>query len=790
MRLPIGWLGVFTPLEDLGILGPVRLGSPEVHRLVDELDSLGLVVEGIEEHRAADAGVVTARVLAIHRIEGADRIRLVEVDDGSGRPRPVVCGAWNFAEGDVVPLALPGTRLPTGVEIEPRTMRGVRSEGMLCSAPEAGIGSDASGLALLPATAPLGTPVAEAFGITDEVVLDLAVEPNRPDASGVRGIARDLAARRGAPFTDLAGSLAAAEPTEVPVEGGAVERFLLAALDVAGARLEPRMARWLGLAGYRSISPIVDATNAVMHETGQPSHAYDRDRLSGGIVGVRSARRGEVVRTLDGRERILAGGELVIVDASDRAVGLAGIMGGEETEVGPTTARVLLEVAAFPRERIARASRATGLRTEASWRFERGTDPAAAEAVAARVAAVANVAARLVADVVAPRVARTIRVSREAVRALVGAEVAEVAFVTGGHLERLGFSLVGDAAGWEVTVPTWRPDVEGVADVVEEALRQVGYDVVPPRRLLGPHREGPSPRQRLERAVSQLLADLGAFEAWSVTMVGPEVEEALASGRRAPKIANPLRPEEGLLRTTILAGLFGALERSVRRNVWPVRLFEWGPVFWESGGVVHERTRLGLLVSAEADGGRDAGVWLARILARVGIELDPGSLRIGGTEPGWPRLHPGRMASLLDGAEVVGVFGELHPATLPAQLSGWVRLGYCELDGEWLLAVREPAVPRAPGSHPASELDLSFDVPVELAGAALVASLRAAFGAVARDLWIFDEFHRDGHRYLGVRARIEREEGVVDDELVASLIEQARSTGAGLGAVLRTAPGA
>lgn len=245
MRLPIGWLGVFVALDSLELGQPLRADAPEVQRLVADLDSLGLVVEGVEEHRGPDSGVVTARILAIHPIEGADRIRLVEVDDGSGRVRPVVCGAWNFVEGDVVPLALPGTRLPNGLEIQARKLRGVVSEGMLCSASEAGIGADAGGLALLPRDLAVGVPLAEVFGIGDEVVLDLAIEPNRPDASGVRGVARDLAARRRVPFADLAGSLGDAEerPGAVVLEPGASERFLLAALQVAGAQLDAKVAR-------------------------------------------------------------------------------------------------------------------------------------------------------------------------------------------------------------------------------------------------------------------------------------------------------------------------------------------------------------------------------------------------------------------------------------------------------------------------------------------------------------------------------------------------------------------
>ncbi|ACU54589.1 phenylalanyl-tRNA synthetase, beta subunit [Acidimicrobium ferrooxidans DSM 10331] len=789
MRLPIGWLEVFTPLEALGLTDPLRAHSEGVRALVGTLDSLGLVVEGVEEHPVAADGVVTAKVLAIHRIEGADRIRLVEVDDGSGRIRPVVCGAWNFVEGDVVPLALPGVRLPNGAEIGARRLRGVTSEGMLCSAPEAGLGSDASGLAILSPSLPLGVPVREALGVRDEVVLDIAVEPNRPDASGVRGVARDLAARFRAPFVDVTGVLTRQDPRAVTVEEGAVDRLVLASLEVRGAVLEPRVARWLVLSGMRQISPIVDATNAVMLETGQPSHAYDRDRLAGGVVGVRSARPGERLVTLDDRERTLAGGELVIVDGSDRAVGLAGIMGGAETEVNAETEQVLLEVAAFPRERIARAARATGLRTEASWRFERGVDPAVAHAVCARVAALVGVATpMLVADVAYATTPRRIAVRAESAVAIAGDPVVLESFEPDAGLSRLGFDLEPDGDGWQVGVPTWRPDVTDVADVVEEALRQVGYDAVAPTPLIGPRRDGPTLRQQRERALSTLLADEGAFEAWSVTMVSPSVEEQLGSERVAPVIANPLRPEESVLRTTVAAGLVGALDHAVRRRLEPARFFEWGPVFWQEGRVVNERQRLGLIVAHAHDGGVEAGRWLARLVARAGLELGPGSVQLGPGGPGWPRLHPSRQAAVIDDGLVVGVFGELAPDVAAALGARRWRYGVVELDADWLAEPRPLTASSTLGAFAASELDLSFEVPWDLAAASLAARVREEIGPVVRDVAAFDTFVREGRRSLGLRLRLEDPEGPISEARVREVIEVARHAGAALGAALRTAP--
>ncbi len=789
MRLPLGWLSVFSPLEALGVTER-RPQAEGVRRLVRTLDALGLVVEGIEAAPAPSSGIVAARVCAIHRIEGADRIRLVEVDDGAHVLRRVVCGAWNFEVDDVVPLALPGTTLPTGVRIEARSMRGVRSDGMLCSPLEAGLGSDTGGLALLPRSLEPGQSVAEALGLDDEVVVDLAVEPNRPDASGVRGIARDLAARLRAPFADLEGTLEGEQVDDVTVEPGTAERLVLASVTLDDLTLDPRIARWLALAGVRSVSPIVDATNAVMLETGQPSHAYDRARLGGGIVGVRSARSGERLVTLDGRERVLAGGELVIVDGEDVVVGLAGIMGGRDTEVGAQTREVLLEVAAFVRERIAQASRRSGLRTEASWRFERGVDPSVLEAVARRVGQVVGCrTVRRVAEAGELPAPRRIRLRTTAVLRLSGDPVVLEALRPGAGLERLGFGLEPEEDGYVVTVPPWRPDVEGAADVVEEALRQVGYDAVASASLVGPHRDGPNQRQRRERLVSRLLSDRGAFEAWSVTLVDPAVESLLGSDREPAVLRNPLRPEESVLRTTVLAGLLGALDRSLRRRVEPVRLFELGPVFWRLGGEVIERERLGLLVGASHDGGTEAGRWLSDICARIGVALDTVVLRLGQGGTGWPRLHPGRCARLEVDDEVVGVVGELHPAVFRAGgVNPRWRYGYLELDALWLWNATSQVELRAPEVHQASELDLSFEVPWDVAASELAARIDDVLGGLVRDVGIFDDFSHDGRRFLGFRLRLAAAEGPVSDEQLHDAIDAARRAGEALGARLRSAP--
>src|SRR6185437_8234521 len=381
MRAPLSWLRDFAAFDH----DPAELTAV--------LDDLGLVVEDVERIGEGLESVVVARVDQIAAIEGADRIRLVTADAGDG-PIEIVCGATNFAVGDLVPLAPVGAVLPGGFEIARRKMRGVVSNGMLCSGRELGLSDDHDGLLILTDVdgARPGMAVAELLGIQPDVVFDITVEGNRPDAWCIAGVARDLAARLGLPFT-------LPTPAPVPQVGEPVEK--LASLVVEDPDLCPRMTvrvlpevtvgpspRWLArrllLAGMRPINNVVDVSNYVMLELGQPNHPYDLDRLGGGGLRVRRARPGETVTTLDGVDRRLGtpgpglgdtGEDCVICDADSTPVGIGGVMGGESSEIGDATTRVLLETAYFTPMAIARTSKRLALRTEASARFERGCDP-------------------------------------------------------------------------------------------------------------------------------------------------------------------------------------------------------------------------------------------------------------------------------------------------------------------------------------------------------------------------------------------------------------------------------
>ena len=370
MKVLLSWLQEFTPVE----------GPPE--GIAEELSDLGLAVEDMVTFAAAPPGVVVARVAGLRPHPDADRIQLVDVDAGDGELRQVCCGAFNMAVGDLVPLATAGTAMPGGLQIGRRRMRGQASEGMLCSAAELEMGSDAEGIMVLPGGLELGDDLTAALGVAGDVLFDLEVNPNRPDALSVVGVARDLAARRGLPFelpsihVETSGEPASASASVEILAPDLCGRFSLRVLrNTSGATTPPRLARRLLALGMRPINFVVDISNYVMLEIGQPSHTFDAALVPGGVLRVRRAAEGEQVETLDGAVRTLSAGDGVIADASDSVIGIAGVMGGASTEISAETGTVLLEAAWWNPPDIARTSRRLGLRSEASARFEAGVDP-------------------------------------------------------------------------------------------------------------------------------------------------------------------------------------------------------------------------------------------------------------------------------------------------------------------------------------------------------------------------------------------------------------------------------
>lgn len=848
MRVPLSWLADFVDL-------------PEDWRDVARtLDDLGLVVEGTEEHGVGLEQVLVAEVLEIDAIPGADRIRRVLVDAGAG-PVQVVCGAWNFAEGDLVPLAPPGTLLPGGMRIERRTLRGVESNGMLCSARELGLGEDQSGLLVLGrqggaaagspgAPRPLGSglrpgqTLAAALGEGPEVVLDVAVETNRPDALCVLGIARDLAARWRQPLREPApppppfGSEPTAKLCSVEVlDPDLCPRFT--AWVLSGVRVQPSpplVARRLRLAGMRAIDNVVDASNYVMLELGQPTHPYDLDRVGGRGLRVRAARPGEEVVTLDGQRRLLRARSVapgddrrdcVICDAEDRPIGIAGVMGGASSEIGPQTQRVLLEAAYFDPMAIARTSARLALRTEASVRFERGCDPEGIERSVRRLIEVLGwsvpdlaVAPEPLDRVGQPPGPRPVRVRLAKVNGVLGTELdaTEVAEL----VEPLGFSCrpAGDGE-LVVTVPSYRPDATREIDVVEEVARLHGYGRLPRRRFRPDQVGRLTEAQRLRRVLREALCGLGAEEAWTPSMLRPGDDERAGLGPGGVVVANPLSPEESVLRRSLRPGLVRAVAFNRARQLQGLRLFEIGRVFPEPAGervaraleerdpgigVLDEREVLALVLAEPGDDARVATAcwaYLAGAAGIQGVELvqagpagdGPGGARAGTLGAGpVPGLHPTRSGWLrgVDG-DLLGAVGEIDPEVLEAFGFDGGRLGWLELDlGRLLAQPRRPDRLTPASRYPASDVDLAFVVGPDLAAEHLRRALAegaAAAGDSLEAVCLFDVYQgpplAPGQRSLAYRVRFRAPDRTLRDEEVARWRAACIEAAERLGAVLR-----
>ncbi|MGB8649147.1 MAG: phenylalanine--tRNA ligase subunit beta, partial [Mycobacteriales bacterium] len=575
MRVPLSWLRTFVP--------QLTASADEVaHALI----RAGLEVEQVHRVGHDVSGVVVGKVLDVEVLEGFKKpIRFCHVDTGTA-VRDVVCGATNFEAGDLVPFAEPGASLPGGFQIASRQTYGRTSDGMICSEAELGLADASAGILVLPAGSPLGADVVELLGLRDEV-LDIAVTPDRGYTLSVRGVARETATAFGLPFDDPA-LLAAPEPGggyDVRLEDNGCDRYVARILTAVDPNVPspPWLQRRLVLAGMRPISLAVDVTNHVMLELGQPLHAFDLAALQGPVV-VRRARPGERLTTLDGQDRALHADDLVITDDSG-PIALAGVMGGAATEISGATTQILLESAHFEASSITRTARRHRLPSEASKRYERGVDPdlapAAAQAAVRMLVELGGATAGPVTDVDdrAPRPQLRLPVD-------LPGRVAGRSYDTHTVLRRLadvGCAVEGDGV-LVVTPPSWRPDLTGAAELVEEVIRLEGYDTVPVALPTAPAGRGLTDSQRLRRTTSRALAAAGLVEVVTPPFVAETLVEVLGHGHHAPpRLLNPLSEQEALLRPALLPGLLLALLRNVGRGLHEVALFETGSVFRGTG---------------------------------------------------------------------------------------------------------------------------------------------------------------------------------------------------------------
>jgi phenylalanyl-tRNA synthetase beta chain len=808
MRAPLSWLRDYAPLDaPLDVLGRT-------------LSELGLVVEGVEEVGGGLDDVVVCRILAIRAHPDADRIRLVDVDPGDGGPLQIVCGAWNFAEGDLVPLAPVGAVLPGDFKIAKRKMRGEVSNGMLCSASELelpSLGAEDGLLILDPGLAPPGTPLVTALGLMPDVVFDLDITANRPDALCMAGIARDLAAALGETWS------APASPSLVPVDealgaasivvsaGDLCPRFTGTLLTgVPKGPSTPEMARRLRLAGMRPINAVVDMSNYVMLDIGQPNHAYDLDRLSGGGILVRRGRPDEQMTTLDGVSRALGPDDCLICSADGTPVGIGAIMGGAAAEITDGTSNVLLECAWFDPAAVARTGNRLGLTSEARSRFERGVDPAVAPAAVERFCALlatmpGGTGLRrgpttdvMSADLPASSVV-DLRVGR--VNSLLGVSLA--ADEVESLLSPLGFRLAPVAGGsdapgvpgpsaFSVTVPTWRLEVAREADLIEEVARMYGYGRIERTVPAGARRRtgGLTAYQKERRRVRSILAGAGLFEAWTNSFLAPEDLIAAGLDPSAVEVENPLDRGESVLRSSLRPGLLKALRYNVDRQLDGLALFEIGRVFLAAGADLRplESELLGVAIlppaglpSATAvESAVRAWQWLA-----AGLRLDTPALAARPV----PGLHPGRSASVLVSAAEVGAIGEVDPDVV-AEFGLPGPVGWLQVDLEELFsASRLPAAAVEVSRFPASDVDLAFVVSDAVPAASLVEGLRAAGGSVVESAVLFDTY-RDAarlgpdRRSLAVHLRLRAPDHTLTEAELTSVRESLIEAGVALGGEL------
>ena len=791
MKVLLSWLREFAPFPDDD---PVALG--------DVMSDLGMAVESIDHIGEGLDGIVVVKVLDLRPHPNADKIQLVDVDTGDGEALQICCGAFNMAVGDLVPLATLGTVMPGGLEIARRKLRGEWSNGMLCSGRELGLGDDHSGIMVVAAAGEpgpaLGTPIGDALGITPDVLYDLEINPNRPDAMSVAGVARDLAARLGLPF-------AIPEPQVEVLAGDAASRVSVEILDpdlcgrfharvIDGVRVEPSpawIAERLTHLGMRPINNVVDASNYVMLELGQPNHTYDLAKLPDGALRVRWARADETILTLDDVERTLTGGrDGVIADGTDTAVGIAGVMGGASTEISEATTSVLLECAFWTPMAIAVSSKFLGLRSEASARFERGTDPEIVDLAARRLAELlAPSGARLVEGHVtvdgdlpdrSPVTVRTERVNR-----LLGTDLAPESVPA--LLEPIGFGVVpaGEPGTFSVTIPTFRPDTSTETDVIEEIARHHGYSRIPKRVPTSVQIGALTTLQRDRRTIRQVLVGLGVHEAMPLPFLAPGDLARAGLPGEAVTLTNPLAAEESVLRTSLRPGLLRAVAYNESHRTEGVALFEIGKVFGvplPGTTLPDEREHLAVVLAGrEATAAVEVWQVLHHTLGLPGAAIEQ-------TQP-VAGLHPGRSGVLTLDGTVVGEVGEVDPGVLDT-LGIRERVAWLQLDLGTALALPHGEHPyHSISRYPSSDLDLAFEVDESVPAGNVAAAVRGAAGELLVDLALFDVFRGspvpDGRRSLAYRLRLQANGRTLTDDDITSVRDAVVSTVEGLGATLR-----
>jgi len=777
-----------------------------VEQIAGKLNAIGLEVEGIEDPAEKLKGFRVARILTAERHPNADKLQVLSVDTGEGAPLQVVCGAPNSRAGLVGVLGLPGAVVPAnGMVLKVAAVRSVESNGMMCSMRELELGEGHDGIIELPEDAPVGTAFAEYHGA--DPVFDISVTPNRPDCMGVYGIARDLAAA-GLGFLKpiaapgIAGSYACPVEIRTEDEDGCPAFYGRTIKGVKNGPSPEWLQAALKAAGQRPISALVDITNYVMLTYGRPAHAYDLAKLSGAVVA-RRAVAGEQCLALNGKTYDLNESMTVIADAAG-VHDIAGIMGGEHSGCSDDTADVLLEIAYFTPERIAATGRALNLTSDARARFERGVDPAFLDTGLDLLTGLileicGGEASEVVRAGAAPATPKTVAFDPALVTKLGGVEIA------GDEQKRilaaLGFTVGDD---WAVTVPGWRPDVDGAADIVEEVVRIHGLDgieSVPLPREDGVAKPTATPVQRQERRLRRAAAARGLNEAITWSFLPEGEAEHFAEGVLW-RLANPISEDLKVMRPSLIPGLLSAAKRNLARGGSSLRLFEIGRRYLrDANGKGAERLTLAVVLAgdktprgwatgkAQAFDAFDAKAEALALLAEAGAPVD--NLQIMG-EAG-AQFHPGQSATLRLGPKnVLARFGMLHPTTAKAfDLDGPVAVAEIFLDA---IPGKKGAagfarVNYAPPALQAVKRDFAFLVRADLPAGDLLRAVKGADKANIIAARVFDDFRGqgvpEGQKSLAIEVTLQPAEKSYNDADLKAIADKVTAAAAKQGAVLR-----
>ncbi|MCR9179908.1 MAG: phenylalanine--tRNA ligase subunit beta [Erythrobacteraceae bacterium] len=777
-----------------------------VAEICDALNAIGLEVEGVEDPAERLAGFRVAHVLTAARHPDADKLQVLTVDTGDGDPLQVVCGAPNARAGMKGVLGLPGATVPAnGMVLKKSAIRGVESNGMMCSVRELELGEDHDGIIELPDDAPVGTSFADYHGASP--VIEVSVTPNRPDCMGVYGIARDLAAKGLGtlkPIAMPAFSAAGDCPVAIRTDdsAGCLAFYGRVITGVTNGASPDWLQQRLTSAGQRSISLLVDLTNYLMLGFGRPAHVYDLAKLQGAVVA-RRAKDSEQVLALNEKTYTLDP-EMVVIADDNQVHDIAGIMGGEDSGVSETTTDVLLEIAYFDPARIGATGRKLGLASDARTRFERGVDPEFLDTgldllTGLIVELAGGTASEAVRAGSPPSNAKVIAFDPGLTLRLGGVDVAEEEQKS--ILESLGFTV---GQGWQITCPLRRHDIEGPADLVEEVVRIYGLDKVasvPLPRAEGVARPTATPQQKLERSLRRAAAASGLHEAVTWSFLPEWAAEHFASDQPLWVLANPISEDMKAMRPSLLPGLLMAAKRNADRGADTTRLFEIGRRYFRSGnGLSDEKPTLGTVLAGDkAERGWQSGkvkvfdAYDAKALALELLEAAGApvtNLMVMGDAGA--QFHPGQSGTLRLGPKVVlARFGMVHPATLKAfDVDGPIAAAELFLDA---IPAKKSAAFARPGFTPpalqAVTRDFAFLVPETLAAGDLVRAVQGADKAVISSVRVFDVFAGagvpEGKKSVAIEVTMQPGETSFKDADLKTLAEKIVAAAGKLGAELR-----